>query len=105
MTNPIRNKAEFDQWFGDIISDLNLNSGSRNFSAGNLAKVHWNRIWKIYDKCKLELPTTRTKETQLVWETSSYEAKLIILEAHGTDESKFMQREIMEHYMNSGNYD
>jgi hypothetical protein len=105
MTNPSRDKAEFDDWIGGIISNLNLRAGSADFSAENLEKVHWKRIWEIYDRCKVELSTTRTKEIGLVWESASDEAQSITLQAHNTDDSEFLQTELMEHYMNSGNYD
>ena len=100
MTNPNRDKAEFDDWIKDIIDDLNLRSGSiDDFSAENLEKVHWKRVWEVYDKCKAELSRTQIKEIALVWESASEEAKSIILQAHDTDESEFLQTELMDHYM------
>ena len=102
MDKPIRNKAEFDDWFEDIINDLNLRVGSLDFSTENLQKIHWKEIWKIYDVWQEE----RFKKPGESSEDYAYEnAKLIILKAHNMDESDFMQQELMEDYTNSSSYD
>ncbi|MCF4968495.1 hypothetical protein [Nostoc sp. CMAA1605] len=105
MPNRNRKKAEFDAWIEDIIDDLNLKVGNLHFLSKNLKTFHWSKIWKIYDNCKLELLHTRNKEQEIVWETASHEAKLIILKAHKTNESKTFQEELMNHYINSSRYD
>ncbi|MCV3214287.1 hypothetical protein OGM63_12315 [Plectonema radiosum NIES-515] len=99
MTKPTRDKAHFDDWFGEAIGDLNLREGYESYTTENIEKVYWKKIWEVYDKMQA------TPMDEYGQEYATDELKSIILEAHGKDESDHLQAELMEHYMNSGNYD
>ncbi|MBW4450715.1 MAG: hypothetical protein KME38_28785 [Spirirestis rafaelensis WJT71-NPBG6] len=76
-------KEELQKWVNSILLDLD---SSEYYSLENLKGTHWKKIWKIYD---------RSKCPEDDWHN---EVKLIILEAHGVDESDYNELEILNSY-------
>ncbi len=98
MTKPTRDKADFNAWFGEAIDDLNLREGYESYTTENIEEVYWKKIWTLYDEMQAAPIDEYGKEH------FTEQLKLIILEAHGKDESDHLQAELMDNYMN-GNYD
>lgn len=84
--------SHFNAWVESIIDNLNLKTNSLNFSIHKLKPQHYKKLSSIYNESDDDGYADEIAES-------------IIAEAHGFDDSEIMQLELMDHYINSGNYD
>ncbi|MBW4505053.1 MAG: hypothetical protein KME64_00810 [Scytonematopsis contorta HA4267-MV1] len=100
MSEPVRNKEEFDNWIKSIVLDLKL----EDFSFENFTKLHWKKLWTAYDKYQAQIPQTKIGEMDLLKNSFYDEIKAVVLDAHNMDESDYLQSELMDNYLNSSSY-
>jgi hypothetical protein len=96
-------RERFDNWFKLMIEDLNLRNDSW-YEASHLKPWHWKKLWAIFDKY-IDTNHSRAKEKLMAYDDAFGEGMSVILEAYGKTDSDLEMEEMMEHYINSPNYD
>ncbi len=96
-------KEKFNNWVEGMIEDLESRS-NYCYEANSFKKWHWKQLWEIFDR-NIDTNHFGSKEQLIAYDEADQAGRAVILEAHNLSDSDLLQDELMDHYMNSSNYD
>ncbi|XGV97457.1 MAG: hypothetical protein ACAF41_32640 [Leptolyngbya sp. BL-A-14] len=99
-------KEAFNKWFVSVSNNLKSQYLNWDLDIGtvSLQNKHWYQLWRIFES-HVECSHKGAKEQMESLEAADYEARKVVLSAHGQSASDLDWKVQMDHYMNSGNYD
>jgi hypothetical protein len=99
-------KQEFDQWIKSVLDNCKSQyiNFELNISTETLKNHHWNKLWRIFEN-NIENQNNGSQQYEESILAADFEAREVILNAHGKSSSDLDFDVQMDHYMNSGNYD
>jgi len=99
-------KERFNKWLESVFDNLRGQyvSCDLDVDTESLQDKHWYQLWRIFESY-VECPHKGAKEQMESLEAADYEAREVVLSAHGQSSSDLDWDVQMDHYMNSSNYD
>jgi hypothetical protein len=81
-------KEEFNEWLESTLDNLRSQYINSDLDVGteSLENKHWHRLWRIFES-HVECPHKGAKEQLESLEAADYEAREVILDAHGQSSS------------------